>query len=71
MWVYSVRGDKSPALIFESHDGPGRQIPSDFMHSVRVAQPVWRSGQSVGLGFEKSRVRNSPVPSDFFLRQGN
>ena len=37
----------------------------------RLAQPVWRSGQSVGLGIERSRVRNSPVPSGFSLRQGN
>ena len=33
--------------------------------------PVWRSGQSVGLGIERSRVRNSPVPSGSSLRQGN
>ena len=34
-------------------------------------QPLWRSGQSVGLGIERSRVRNSLVPSGSSLRQGN
>ena len=29
---------------------------------------VWRSGQSVRLGIERSGVRNSPVPSGFSLR---
>ena len=32
---------------------------------------MWRSRQSVGLGIEKSRVRNSLVPSGSSLRQGN
>ena len=29
------------------------------------------TGQSVGLGIERSRVRNSLVPSGISLRQGN
>ena len=43
-----------------------------FYHRLQViAQPVWRSGQSVGLGIEMSWVRNSPVPSGSSLRPGN
>ena len=42
-----------------------------FWFISEQSQPVWRSGQSVGLGIERSRVRNSPVPSGSSLRQGN
>ena len=44
--------------------------PADAIKLRRV-WPVWRSGQSVGLGIERSRVRNSLVPSGSSLRQGN
>ena len=48
----------------------GKAEVSFALLPLRV-QPVWRSGQSVGLAIERSRVRNSLVPSGSSLRQGN
>ena len=38
---------------------------------VLLHYPVSQWGATVGLGIERSRVRNSLVPSDFLIRQGN
>ena len=39
--------------------------------AVHVKPASVAQRQSVGLGIEKSRVRNSLVPSGFSFRQGN
>ena len=50
--------------LSESKKGPWGTSDEVLPNSMSMAEPVWRR-QSVGIGIEQSRVRNSIVPTGF------
>ena len=70
----AARSDETGVLAGDLFAGVGLSWLSwlSWTKSLRLtyAEPIWRNG-NVGLGNERSCVRNSLVPSGFSLRQRN